>query len=311
MDWFYKGYFKIAEPYGNDAGTIAQYLQYGSMPKDGTKPLNPVGGPTYPDGKEQKLMTLEEFKDAEIDIVIATYWQHIIPYNNLIRAFHPKAKLIHQMGNNWADTLNWSVVKNLLASTAPIDRVPSSINVCYYHQEFDTNVFKPKPATGKKKITCFMNALDNYPDTQMLYELEDLLTDWEFKFYGAGSRDGTLQGHDKMVKEMHDSKFILHIKEGGDGFGHIIFNSFAVGVPPIVKMEYYEGQLAGKLMKDTVTCIAIDGLSVENIASKIRAVSDDEDIYKEMCEGAHQAFKDNVDYKKEEKEIRKFLDNLI
>jgi hypothetical protein len=196
-------------------------------------------------------------------------------------------------------------VKNLLSSTIPIS-VPSFVNAVFYHQEFDTDVFKYKEPSPNKRIASFLNGFNNYPDANLFYALEEKLGDWEFKIFGAENRDGSIAGYKKITKEIHDSRFVWQVKAGGDGFGHIIHNAFACGRPPIVKMEYYEGQLASKLMKDMKTCVAIDNLTVNQIINKLNSVSN----YGEMCLNASKAFREQVDYDSEETRIREFMERL-
>ena len=77
--WFTEGYWKLAEPYGNSSDTITQYLgiRDNYQPVDGTRPLNEVTkvdnyytikGDPY----NHKAITLEQFKNMDIDIMIAS-----------------------------------------------------------------------------------------------------------------------------------------------------------------------------------------------------------------------------------------------
>lgn len=290
LEWFPE-YWGIAEPYNNDPRTADQYLNH---------PLN------IP---HVKAITLEEFKSMPIDMVIASVPENIPHYKKLIANFHPEAKFIVQIGNMFHEVLsNLHEIPNLLASTISFE-VPPSCNAVFYHQRFDTNVYKYKPPTYSKKIKSFMNVIGGYPDLDFLYEIERYLPEWKFEFHGASCRDGIFSTDKEIADSMSDSQFILHVKYGGDGFGYIIHQAFAVGRPPIVKREYYKGQLAEQLMEDGITCIQIDSLSAQESANKIIKFSEP-DIYLKMCENARDRFLKVVDWDKEEIEIEKFMAKL-
>lgn len=308
LDWFNEGYWKVAEPYDNHPGTVAQYLVVGSIPENGTKPLNT--NPKYADGKPHRLVTLDRFKEMQFDIVIASYLPHIEVFRKLIQKYQPKAKLIHQMGNDWSKWVDFGMVKNLLSSTAKF-KTPTGVNAVFYHQEFDTKVFKYKPWKGKKKICSFTNALKDYKaDRRLFLRYKDYMDDFEWKSYGSSNTDGIVFGHKNIAKEMHDSMFGWHLKTGGDGFGHIIHNWFACGRPVICKKQHYKGKLAGELMIDGRTCIFIDNLTRKDGSKKIRRYMDREK-HEKLCRNAYRRFKSKVDFDEEEQKIRKFLENLV
>lgn len=307
MDWFTNGFWKIGDPYPNPEVTAKQFLQTGSVPTDGTHPLN--NAPTYFDGEPQKLVTFTEMQQMQFDIVIASYIHHIKPYQTLIQLYQPKAKLIHQMGNDWKDAVDFTVAKNILASTAEFS-VPQGVNAIFYHQEFDLNIFKPRPVSGKKKICSFTNVMRDFPqDYQMHQSYKENMPDWEFKAYGASNPDGGVDQF-TIAEEMADSMFGWHLKTGGDGFGHVIHNWFACGRPPIVRMSQYRGQLAGKLMEDEVTCINIDNLSTFEGIAKIEHYSDPK-RHETLVKNAHKRFTEIVDYDAEQLAIVKFLQELV
>ena len=309
IGWYDEGFWKIAEPYSTPLETATQFLVLDSQPIDGTKPLNT--NPKYTTRSHHKLITLEDFKKTKFDIVIASYLSNIPVYKKLISQHQPEAKLIHQMGNDWSKMVDYRLVKNILASTAEF-KVPQGVNVVFYHQEFSTKVFRYEPPeyNHRRRISSFIHTIEAYPeDYALLKEYMTEMDDYDFKIYGAGNTSGVIDGDKNIAKEMHDSTFGWHLKKGGDGFGHVIHNWFVCGRPPIVKMEHYKDKLAGKLMEDGVTCIAIDGLTVEQGTKKIRQYATPEK-HEKMCKEAHTRFGSVVNFDKEEKDIRKFLDML-
>ena len=136
------------------------------------------------------------------------------------------------------------------------------------------------------------------------------MPEWEFRCLGGQCRDGAAHGHAEVAKAIADSAFIWHTKNGGDGYGHIVFNTAAVGRPMITKRSYYAGKLGEKLMVDDVTCIDIDNLSPESVRRAIcrRFCAES---YHAMCRNVSSNFKKCVNFDEDEKNIRKFLDCLI
>ena len=306
MDW-YPDWWKIGDPYEGPERTATQYLD-----TKGHTPDRPEeDGILYYDNL--KGVTLDKFKRMQFDIVIASIPEHIIPYQTLIKRYQPDARFILQMGNiSWDKTVDFRTVPNLLASTEKFV-VPKSCNAVFYHQEFDTNVFKyaPPEYDHRKRVSSFINTIECYPeDYALLKEYMTYMDDYEFKLYGASNPDKCINGDEDIAKEMHNSMFGWHVKKGGDGFGHIIHNWFACGRPPIVKMEYYKDKVAGQLMVDGETCIMIDGLTVEEGVNKIRHYSVP-DLHENMCRMAHSKFGAIVNYDNEQKEIETFLEKVF
>jgi len=310
LDWFTSGYWKIAEPYGNFEGTIKQFLDINSLPWSPDGNLN--GGNYEKDGiyyiydprfnNYQKAITFEKFKEMDFDIIISSIPAHDICYEEMIRLYKPKAKHIAQMGNIFQTT----EVKNVMCSTKPYT-VPAGKNVVFYHQEQLLTPFS-KPKEDNKRITSFVNCLPN-PGMYEVYK--STLSDYEFKSYGIACPDGIISGEDKIVSIMSNSTFGFQNKPGADGFGHIIFGWFNVGRPVIINYEEYKDKLAGELLIPDKTCISLDsGDGFNAIISKIREYSQ-KDKYEEMCRDSWNRFRNVVDYEKEEKDIRIFLNNLL
>ncbi|MEK6881264.1 MAG: hypothetical protein AABY22_16705, partial [Nanoarchaeota archaeon] len=124
-DWQSEGFWKIADPYGDNSDTIMQFLGIspGWKPKDQTPPLNDVSYKEgdvyqlfeYPHGTRHKAITLETFKEMDIDIVIASIPAHFAPFQRLIDLYKPKAKLICHFGNILWNVTDHPEVKNIMA----------------------------------------------------------------------------------------------------------------------------------------------------------------------------------------------------
>lgn len=325
-DWYTNGFWKI---YDHPA-TVAQYLGIGGATPDGTEPLNEVIHEVSVVGVKDPIMyfckdidsnfanraiTFEGFKKTQFDIVLATLPQHVEPFKNLITQYQPSAKLIFQIGNAWSVEANSA--PNVMAS-ARIPNVPAGVNFIEYHQEFDLNIFSPPKYEPEfmqptNAISSFVNcfSIDGLfaEDWALFQKVEKLMPDWKFKALGGQCRDGSANGAEAVAYEMKQSKFTWHTKRGGDGYGHIIHNTMAVGRPPIIKLADYKGKLAEDLLADGITCVAIDNLNPEQIVNKIQTFSPTP-IYQELSHNCIMRFRKMVDFDREEIKIRQFLDNL-
>lgn len=311
LEWADEGFWAVFD----HPATREQYLTLNQAykPTDWSPPLNtvlkePEKGIYYcqdiDSGYFNKAITLEKFKSLKFDIIIASLPQHIEPFQRLIRQYQPQAKLIFQVGNQW----DGIYAPNIMAS-AKLTNVPSEINYIEYHQEFDLEMFKPAKDIHALSIKSFMNIPDQMPDYPMLLEIEKRLPSWTVQIHGGMGRDGPLHGAKQVAEAIRHSQFVWHVKAGGDGYGHILFNTAACGVPVIVKKSYYAGKLGEKLLIDGVTCIDIDGLTVDEIMEHIKYYSEVE-RYKEMKQSVIDNFAKVVDFAKDEKKIKAFLDRL-
>lgn len=313
MDWQKQGFWSV---YDHPA-TAKQFLSLDQSfkPEDGSEQLNQTDNQLLNSNtknfyyckditsrKYNKAITLEQFKSMNIDVVIASLPQHIEPFKRLIKNHKPNAKLVYQIGNSW--NVGNNQVKNVMASA--LVKIPSEIHSVTYHQEFDTDIFCFEPNTTDPKITSLVNCFNTADvfkqDWQLFEKIEKLMPDYSFNVYGGGCRDGAMHGEKQVAKAITESRFIWHTKRGGDGYGHIIHNAFAMGRPPIVNMSYYKGKMAGKLMVDGETCVAIDGLNPQQIVNKIRA-SD----YRKMSINAYNKFVREVSFSEDEQKIQEFL----
>ncbi|MCY8939157.1 hypothetical protein [Peribacillus frigoritolerans] len=309
-DWYTQGFWKLfGIPH-----TVDQYLNVNTaVPLETNNSIY-----VYPDiGFTNKGITLQGFYQMPIDIVIASIPAHIIPFKRLCKSHPNKPKLIYQIGNSW--NVEAGLAPNIMASSE-IKSVPKNLNFLSYHQEFDLSLFYPDFSYPSKTISSFVNCFTTsegfasdwtcYSRDWALFEsVEKLMSDWTFKSYGHVCRDGYVTGPNEVANRMRESRFIWHTKFGGDGYGHIIYNTAAVARPMIVKMEYYRDKLGKELMIDGKTCIAIDGLSPQEVVNKILYYSD-EKRYSDLCSNVYKNFKTKVDFDKEEKVLRKFIDSL-
>lgn len=286
---------KLAEKYPN---TMFSSLNRGAFESDeGFFVIPDVSKPGYC----QNGITLPRFKETKFDIIIASMPQHLPLYQKLIEQYQPQAKLIFQMGNEWGYIPG---CKNILASTAPFD-VPKDVNVVFYHQEFDLNLFTYEPPTNHTRVRSYIHVMQ---ELELRDQYRTMLSDWDWKSFGA-LMDQTLCLTSDIAAEMKDAGWTWHVKPGGDGYGYGIHHSYARGRPLIVKGSYYRNRLAERLMVDNETCIDVSRGSVYDNCLRLRQAAHPENHIK-MCEKARARFNDVVDFNRDEQNIRRFLENL-
>lgn len=309
-EWATSGYWKIAEPYGNNPDTVRQFLGLDTHKWESGKFLN--GDYHLEDGvyyifdpihqNHQKAITLETFSQMDFDLVISSIPAHDVSFSQLIRDRMPRAKHIAQMGNSYQTT----DVKNVMCSCSPYP-VPEDKNVVFYHQEFPLDVFSYKEPIQTNLVSSFVNCL---PKQDVFNLFEASLPELKFSSYGIGNRDGTVTGLQGIADIMQNSLFGYHVKPGGDGFGHIIHNWFASGRPVIIEGNDYRDKLAGNLLQDGVTCVDLDKHSFNESIDLIRRYSEP-GLHKYTCEQVRKRFDEVVNFDQEENLIKSFLESII
>lgn len=305
--WFEKGYWKI----NRQEDTIQQYLAtYGYEPLDGTPVLNQVKwvdeGIYYTvdpnTNQTHKAIEYDTFLDMDFDVIIASIPDHIEPFKKLAKL--KGAKFVFQVGNHFFD-VDLNQVDNLMASIMPTTVPCHSV---FYHQEFDTKVFKYKKPPKNKRIHNYMNCLRNYPMAYAYWNaLKAELPEYEFYEYGAQNKDGSITGINELAESMHKARWIFHVKPGGDGYGHVAFNTLAVGRPVITNKRDYEGKLFGTML-DSNNSLLTDCLKPKQFAVMLKNREENNEA---MSLLSYKRFTDHVDWKKEATVLDKFLKELV
>ena len=306
-EWLSERHWRMAEIYNNHPATVAQYL--------GIRPdyelVEPGIYKVYDPQHEcyNHGMTLDKFREVRPDVVIASIPEHIDSFKKL--ADEVGAKMIYQIGNAWP--VEAGLAPNVMSS-AKIANVPPDVHFIEYHQEFPLDIFCYHPPELTRNIFSFINCFGSTnlyrADWPLFEEVELLLSTWYFRAFGASCRDGEASGVKEVSDRMRKSRFIWHTKAGGDGYGHILYNTAAVGRPMLIKCEYYSGKMGEELLIDGQTCIAIDGLSPQEIVNKIEYYNEPE-RYAKMSEDIYNNFKDKVNFESETQKLKEFIDNLI
>ncbi len=312
LEWYHEGFWAI-----NDSiETAKQFLDMQSaFVPDNTAPLNIVNLENngryaiYDPGIKttHKAITLEAFKNIEFDFVIASIPQHIGLYQRLIKEYQPKAKLIVQIGNNWPSHIVDGL--NVLASVKPGSFTNS--NAVYYHQEFDTNVFKPLGYESGNRVSSYINVLQNmnqgWNDFTRLEQL--LIDDIQFNTYGGQCRDGSIAGADLLAQSINKDSLIFHVKDGGDGYGHVLYNAYACGKPTIIRRSMYNNCLGEELFNNE-SSIDIDKMSIEEAAHKVKFICSDKEQLNNMSIKAYETFKNNVDFAYDAEKVYQWLGSV-
>lgn len=316
MEWFENGYWAI-----NDLeDTAKQFLDLDQAlkPGDGTPPLNTIAAGNAADGiylvadpgmvSAHKACTFDFFINNRFDYVIASIPAHVELFKDLIAKYQPTAKLIVQMGNNW-NLANYQGY-NVLASIAP--QPAPGVNAMFYHQEFDLTIFNSTPVLPTKNIFSYLNIIQNsgigWQDYQQLKRLLDR-QGYNFKAYGGQCPDGNMTGPLELADSMTAAQFIFHVKPGGDGFGHIIHNAYAMGRPLITRPSHYRGQLAEQLLVPG-TFIDLDRYGPAEIKNIITRLTHSPEHLKQMGRRASERFQEVVNYDIEAREIGRWLTEL-
>ena len=305
MEWVEEKWWLLHKPYDYNLETAQQYLGIKSEHK---LVENHYEVEELHEHYTQKRISLEQFKEMDIDIIIASIPDHWESFTKLRDKYKPNAKVICQAGNMFHETedmIRKGTIKNLMASTKEF---PTNINSVFYHQEFPLTIFKPTSFSPEKRISSFINV---YQENQGYFDYLQLraeMPDWEFKSFGGQNEDGVIAGIDNIALEIQKSAWILHSKYMGDGFGHVLFTAMACGKPVITRFSDYKGKLGEELLEDEVTALDIDLHSFADIYLYIATLEPIK--YEWMCQQAYERFTSCVDYDKEAQNIRKFLENL-
>lgn len=326
MEWFDEGFWAINDI--RDTANQFLSLDQAYKPRDNTPALNKITydrdeflGEREADGvyyvadpgnlSHHRAATLQFFKQNQFDYVIASIPAHVPLFERLIAEYQPNAKLIVQIGNEWPQHL--FAGHNVLASVKPHD-YGDDTNAMFYHQEFDLNVFHPSPVPDTRKVFSFINCMQQqmplaWTDFTGLEMILKARSGFEFRSYGGQCRDGNMNGPVELADKMREASMIFHVKEGGDGFGHIIYNAYAVGRPVITRRRFYSDRLAEELLVDG-TYLDLDKYNLPEATNMINRLHYMPDQLQEMGERAAAQFRKMVDYEKEAEEIGLWLNQL-
>jgi glycosyltransferase involved in cell wall biosynthesis len=118
-----------------------------------------------------------------------------------------------------------------------------------------------------------------------------------------------MAGAHDLADSMSNDDLVFHVKDHGDGYGHIIYNAYACGRPTIIRRSLYDNQLAQELFNDE-SSINLDGISIEDAVHKVKKVLSDEELLNNMSIKAYEAFKNNVDFAYDAEKVYNWMGTL-
>lgn len=318
-DWLTRGFWKIGEVYGNPPDTVHQYLalecdrhtandaQYGCI--NAAWKREGIGyrvyDPTH--GHHERAVTYEQFMAHPFDIVISSIPAHDLPFARLAASHPSKPRVVAQMGNWQQDTM----LRNVMFNCPWVPRQWQ--NAVHYHQEIDPALFFYQPPLSASHITSRIISCVNLLPHREIYDayraaMSDATT---FHAFGASSPDGSLPGAVGVAPIQRAANLGWHIKPH-DGFGHTAMGWLSQGRPIITRMQEIAeyGWDAPKMWIDGETCIAIDGLSVEDGVKKIRRALEPEENLR-MAERTRDRFRELVNYDEEFVRLKAFVERVL
>lgn len=304
MEWHTEGYWDYVK---NDLSNVGMFLT-----------LLPSGYNEKHDWNF-RTCTLEEFKDMDFDVLIASIWPNEFSMMRLRDKLKPKAKVIRWDGNP-SETVFDDSCQNFVMTITPSDKYLISFseniinkgrNWLFVNQEFDhINHYYYREPRVYNRINSYQNGLMYSGFYGFWVESKLLMPDFDFNMYGALSDSGvgfnTAKG---LAESMSDATFIWQTKANEDGGGFLTHNAFAVGRPLIVKKKNYGGKMLD-MLQDGVTCIDLDARDnmAEN-AEFIRRCSQPE-FYNQMSKNMRETFEKYINYEEDAENMRVFLENL-
>lgn len=250
-----------------------------------------VGTPEYPE-RPRKAVTWAQARDARWAFVLASVPEHQASFSRL--ATDLGARFVHQIGNARGHLPDPAIPQVTLASARLRGRHSRAIT---YHQEFDRRLFgygPPEPGSASA-VSSFMLRLDG---TSCDYRW--LADDPRFRWWAATARSprdpGYLSPAAAIAARMRSSGFTWHDKRIGDGYGHVLWSSAAMGRPLIGHGHHYRGLLGEPLWRDGVTCIDLDRRTRDGTLSLLRRLAQDPDQHRRLCERTAAAFDELVDW---------------
>jgi hypothetical protein len=250
--------------------------------------------------KKLKAITLEGFKNRTIDLIISSLPENYYIFEELRKAYQPKAKhvfLVPGVGINPPKD-----AQNVL-TTSPIP-LPDK-NFLKFKQEFDLNTFSFCEPFKAQVVRSY----SHFPETEKFWN--DLGLSWDFRFIGKtlGPIKDIIIPSEDISREMAMSGFTLHIKPGGESYGHILHNSYAVGRPVITRRSDFINTAGGELLSED-TAIFTDDKTIEEIRKELIKLSEPE-THNNLCRKVRDQFDRVVDFGVEADNLKSFLERAL
>jgi hypothetical protein len=285
-----------------------------------------------------RTVTLEAFKNIKFDILVCTLPHHVDRFFEIKTKYQPQAKIILQSGNNSQLVSSKNKLHNILTSSVisylpemtplylkfpweqrhklynGINYIENKLNICFYHQEFP-DIFSADFSKKQNKIVSLLHYNDEKYN-KLIYSLKNKLSsEFEFKIHGCNNPDGSIGDICHEARELVSSKFLIHMKQQGDGYGHNIHRAITCGTPIISSINFYKSvynsndYMTACLIFDQNTFVNYsEGMNTNILANEIKTKIDNFPYFYEKC---IEKFKMVMNFDEEEIKIKKFIENLV
>lgn len=312
LEWFTEGVWQHEKLHHGDA-VARQYLQHWDTDTDCGDHWERVDT-THP-GRTYRMVTTEQFRAMQWDIVIASVHDNQVGFERIAR--QKGAKYGVHIGNQ-GQPVDWDLADFGLVSSFLYERPAKPFVI--YRQEFSLTDFRFEwPPAEKDTVSSFVQCFPEnaYPYAEFL-DLARIVPDLQWKVYGAyGTHPsdefacGNLPSTPKVAEAMRATRIAYHAKSWSDGFGHVIHNLAAVGRPLIGRASYYADKLAGPLWVEGVTSFDLDSHTTDELVGILRRLRDDDEYHWSISEGMAHRFRDIVDFDQDAENIRLLLESVL
>lgn len=251
-----------------------------------------------------KMLTLETARDVvrgDEWVVMPTVPGNQIGFHRF--AMEQGAKYAVQIGNNEHPVL-WELNPMALDSTEHY--IPKNIQGIKYDQEIDTRLFHESPVPVEGPVASFVAVWHNAQGTYDLFNYaKDRIPEREFIVYG--DKGTFIDGTAEVAARMAQTAAFWHSKEIGDGWGHVIHASAAIGRPLIGHASYYRG-LRGEWLWDPRTSLDLTGKRFESATNEVRGLLQDSGRLERMGALAQERWRNRISYERDAWAIRQLLE---
>lgn len=318
MEWYHEGFWAFERQRLGDQ-VARQFLQEHAgdlVVADGSMRHEP----SHPD-RAIKMVTLEQARAQEWDIVIATLAENEAGLYRFAR--ERGAAYGIQIGNQGAPN-NFGQAAFVMSSVT-LPQVPKLwMPHVFYHQEFSLADFAPNRYTPDYPPVV-MTRVQCITETSEYARFAGLAAKAPFaawRHHGhCGEHDalwgGNAETTAQVAREMARATVAYHAKRWSDGYGHVLHNWFALGVPLLATSGYYTGEddgvakLAAPLFIDGETSFDIDLRPDSEVVELVRRLVEDIDYQQAIHENMIQRFAEVVNFDAEAAEIRTMLDGVL
>ena len=310
MEWYDSGIWAFEKAWHGDA-IAKQYLGQYETDRDCGDHWE-RDDETHP-GRVHKMLTMDQARDAGLDIVIATLTENepgLAFFARQIGAVYG-IQTGNQGTDNRYDLLDFAIFSTTRAT------LPSKPYV-FHHQEFSLEDFRFEyPPPERDKVSTWVQCISQaQEDFARFVTLAEMAPELKFRYHGHCQPDSpywesNVRTTPEVAAQMRAARVGLHLKRWSDGYGHVIHNLFAVGKPVVGTASYYADKLAGPLFVEGVTSFDVQTKNDAEVVAIIRRLATDDEFHQRISENAATRFREVVDFGADAEAIRTMLDGVL